>query len=142
MKILLALFLASLAIANGSGTAATRGHRTRTHSKHTNKSADHSYGWWPRRRRAPAPRTVRSRAYHHRPWSFHEKLYYGHHRGRDPEQREKFERMTGYPQGRSGYVVDHIRPLACGGPDDPSNMQWQTVAEAKAKDKWERRGCK
>lgn len=23
----------------------------------------------------------------------------------------------------------------------PSNMQWQTVADAKAKDKWERRGC-
>jgi hypothetical protein len=41
-----------------------------------------------------------------------------------------------------GYVVDHIIPLACNGPDRPSNMQWQTVAEAKAKDKWERKGCK
>jgi hypothetical protein len=37
-----------------------------------------------------------------------------------------------------GYVVDHIYPLACGGKDAPSNMQWQSVADAKAKDKWER----
>jgi hypothetical protein len=40
-----------------------------------------------------------------------------------------------------GYVVDHIKPLACGGADDPANMQWQTVAEGKAKDKWERKEC-
>lgn len=40
-----------------------------------------------------------------------------------------------------GYVIDHIVPLACGGADSPSNMQWQTVAEAKAKDRWER-NCK
>jgi hypothetical protein len=40
-----------------------------------------------------------------------------------------------------GYVVDHVYPLACGGADLPTNMQWQTVAEAKAKDKWERKVC-
>lgn len=40
-----------------------------------------------------------------------------------------------------GYVIDHVKPLACGGPDAPSNMQWQTIAEGKAKDKWERRAC-
>lgn len=27
------------------------------------------------------------------------------------------------------------------GEDAPSNMQWQTVADAKAKDKWERKEC-
>ncbi len=36
-----------------------------------------------------------------------------------------------------GYVIDHIRPLKKGGSDDPSNMQWQTKADAKPKDKWE-----
>jgi hypothetical protein len=36
-----------------------------------------------------------------------------------------------------GYVVDHIIPLKRGGPDSPSNMQWQTKEAAKEKDKWE-----
>jgi hypothetical protein len=40
-----------------------------------------------------------------------------------------------------GYVIDHIKPLACGGADAPSNMQWQTVTAGKAKDAWERLGC-
>jgi hypothetical protein len=38
-------------------------------------------------------------------------------------------------------VPDHIVPLACDGPDAISNMQWQTIADAKAKDRWERRTC-
>lgn len=41
-----------------------------------------------------------------------------------------------------GYIVDHIKALACGGPDQPSNMQWQTIADAKAKDRWELNECK
>ena len=40
-----------------------------------------------------------------------------------------------------GYVIDHVKPLACGGADAPSNMQWQTTAAAKLKDKTERIGC-
>jgi hypothetical protein len=36
-----------------------------------------------------------------------------------------------------GYVKDHVLPLACGGPDAVSNLQWQTIRDAKAKDKWE-----
>ncbi len=40
-----------------------------------------------------------------------------------------------------GYVIDHVKPLACGGADAPGNMQWQTSAEGKAKDKWERKQC-
>ena len=55
--------------------------------------------------------------------------------------REEFKRLTGYPHGRPGYVIDHIVPLACGGADAVYNLQWQSVAEAKAKDKWERKGC-
>lgn len=47
---------------------------------------------------------------------------------------------TGATSGKCpGYVIDHIQALAVGGADDPSNMQWQTKEEAKAKDKWERR---
>jgi hypothetical protein len=40
------------------------------------------------------------------------------------------------------YVRDHIVPLACGGPDAVANMQQQTVAAAKAKDRRQRRGCR
>jgi hypothetical protein len=54
--------------------------------------------------------------------------------------KRSFERATGFPHGRPGYVVDHVVPLACGGADVPSNMQWQTIAESKAKDKVERKG--
>ena len=70
---------------------------------------------------------------------------YGHHATtkRDPAQRRAFQRAhpcpaTGRKTGSCpGYVVDHIRPLKRGSPDRPSNMQWQTRADAKAKDRWE-----
>ena len=39
--------------------------------------------------------------------------------------------------GCPGYVIDHVTPLKRGGADAPSNMQWQTKAEATAKDHWE-----
>ena len=61
---------------------------------------------------------------------------------RSEEAKHQFEVQTGYLHGRPGYVVDHIKPLACGGADAPSNMQWQSVADAKAKDKVERVGCR
>ena len=45
---------------------------------------------------------------------------------------------TGWTRGRCpGYVVDHVKPLKRGGADIPANMQWQTKAEAKAKDRVE-----
>ena len=50
---------------------------------------------------------------------------------------------TGKSRGACpGYVIDHVVPLACGGADAPSNMQWQTIAEGKAKDKVERKNCR
>jgi hypothetical protein len=60
---------------------------------------------------------------------------------------QEFQRSHPCPStGRStgacrGYVKDHIVPLACGGPDAVANLQWQTTAAAKAKDKWERKAC-
>lgn len=54
-------------------------------------------------------------------------------------EREHPCSSTGKRSGRClGYVVDHVQALECGGPDDPSNMQWQTTPDAKAKDKMER----
>jgi hypothetical protein len=60
---------------------------------------------------------------------------------RSSSARHEFETLTGYSHGRPGYVIDHIIPLACGGADSPSNMQWQTVDAAKIKDRTERVGC-
>jgi hypothetical protein len=34
-------------------------------------------------------------------------------------------------------VIDHIKALKRGGADDPTNMQWQTVSDARAKDRVE-----
>lgn len=45
---------------------------------------------------------------------------------------------TSQPRGSCpGYIVDHVIAIKRGGADDPSNMQWQTVEDAKAKDRWE-----
>jgi hypothetical protein len=63
---------------------------------------------------------------------------------RSSAAKHSFERQhpcpsTGRTSGRCpGYVVDHVEPLECGGADSPGNMQWQTVAAGKAKDKTER----
>jgi hypothetical protein len=56
---------------------------------------------------------------------------------RSGSARHEFMKQTGYPHGRPGYVIDHIKPLKEGGCDCPANMQWQTIQDAKAKDKWE-----
>jgi hypothetical protein len=36
-----------------------------------------------------------------------------------------------------GYVIDHVNPLECGGVDAHTNMQWQSIAAGKAKDRTE-----
>jgi hypothetical protein len=36
-----------------------------------------------------------------------------------------------------GYVIDQVQPLKRGGADKPANMQWQTIHDAKAKDRRE-----
>lgn len=42
----------------------------------------------------------------------------------------------------SCYGVDHIVPLASCGADSIENIQWQTKAEVKVKDRWERKHCR
>jgi hypothetical protein len=62
---------------------------------------------------------------------------------RDPKQKAQFEKTHPCPSNgkRSGacpgYVIDHVRPLKRGGADRPENMQWQTTADAKRKDRTE-----
>ena|ERR1022692_1737221 len=57
---------------------------------------------------------------------------------KDEFKRQRPCPSTGRRSGSCpGYVIDHTKPLECGGADAPSNMQWQTVAEGKAKDKTE-----
>lgn len=83
------------------------------------------------------------RSYHQKTYRPKQPKYYGLPRDshgrikRSSSARTEFKKLTGYPHGRKGYVIDHIIPLKDGGCDCPSNMQWQTVEEAKAKDKWE-----
>lgn len=66
---------------------------------------------------------------------------------RNRAERDLFVRThpcpsTGKPYGHCpGYVVDHVIALACGGPDSVENLQWQTVADACEKDKWELQVC-
>jgi hypothetical protein len=67
---------------------------------------------------------------------------------RSAAAKDSFKRTSPCPStGRSsgacpGYVIDHVKPLACGGADASSNMQWQTTAAAKLKDKTERQRCR
>lgn len=51
--------------------------------------------------------------------------------------KHKFDVLNGYSHGRSGYVVDHVCALANGGIDAVSNMQYQTIADGKVKDRIE-----
>jgi hypothetical protein len=60
------------------------------------------------------------------------------HEATDAFKRSKPCPSTGRTSGACpGYVIDHMKPLKRGGADKPSNMQWQTKEEAKAKDRTE-----
>lgn len=82
-------------------------------------------------------RSLHPRAHVQKPRATHE----SHRIHRSKAAKDDFMRESGHPHGWPGHVVDHIVPLACGGSDSPSNMQWQTVEDGKAKDKVERQGC-
>ena len=62
---------------------------------------------------------------------------------RSAKARDDFKKAHSCPAtGKShgpcdGYVIDHVKPLKKGGADAPSNMQWQTERDGKAKDRTE-----
>ncbi len=109
----------------------TRTYAPRTHAYQAPRTSTRSGAY-----RAPrAPRSPRAQAYVPGGRDARGRIR------RSESARRQFMAQTGYPRGRPGYVVDHVVPLACGGADAPSNMQWQSVAAARAKDRVERRGC-
>jgi len=65
---------------------------------------------------------------------------------RSPATVRNFKRISPCPvNGRRsglcpGYVVDHVLPLKCDGPDSVKNMQWQTKRDSLLKDRWEIHG--
>lgn len=66
-----------------------------------------------------------------------------------PSDAEIFFRLdnpcpsTGSTRGPcKGYVIDRVIPRICGGAEAQENMRWATIAEAKAKAKWDRIGCR
>lgn len=62
---------------------------------------------------------------------------------RSSAARSEFKKANPCPStGRSsgacpGYVIDHVQPLKRGGADGPGNMQWQTIVDARRKDRSE-----
>lgn len=52
---------------------------------------------------------------------------------RNPAVVREFKRMTGYPDGRKGYEIDHITPLKRGGCDSIENLQWISVEDHRRK---------
>jgi hypothetical protein len=65
------------------------------------------------------------------------------HIARSTKAKDEFKKAQPCPSTRAtsgacpGYVIDHITPLRRGGADAPVNMQWQTVDQAKIKDRTE-----
>ena len=102
-------FLATALLLTAPASAHPRGSSSRSY--HSHSSTHHTYRSHPghtKRYAYGAPRDKHGRI------------------KRSEKAKREFERETGYPHGRKGYVVDHIIPLSEGGADDPSNMQWQT----------------
>lgn len=132
------------------GSAHVRGYTRRdgTHVAPYTRSAPRSYAAPRRPRSYSAPSHPRSYTTPSHPRSYatpkHRAYTSPNAHGRIPRSRaakDDFMRRSGYPHGRSGYVVDHIVPLCAGGADAPSNMQWQTIEDGKAKDRQERATC-
>ena len=60
---------------------------------------------------------------------------------RSQARKRLFLRTLGFKDQPTGYYIDHIVPLACGGCDIPSNMSLLSETEWRAKTKYERSIC-
>jgi hypothetical protein len=130
------VFLCSLLFAT---SAFPQSHHSGTHSARSHsskKSSSHS----------TAPSHTYKKNYLAQGYSAHSSVQRDKHGRikRSSAAKAAFERTSPCPStGKTsgsckGYVIDHVKPLECGGADAPANMQWQTVADGKAKDKTER----
>ena len=65
----------------------------------------------------------------------------------DSGQKELFVKKYACPvngkhtQLCPGWVVNYVKPLCAGGPDRITNLQWQTVATAKRKEREAQKMC-
>lgn len=159
----LAVVLLVIAMIALPAMAGGRSSRSGSHSYHARSSGTRTYGYHARSssvastRHRSSTRSYRSASPHRssghtsRTRNTSSSYHYASQRTshgrikRSEAAKDAFKRQhpcpsTGKSRGACpGYVIDHVRPLASGGPDSPTNMQWQTTADAKAKDKWERK---
>jgi 5-methylcytosine-specific restriction endonuclease McrA len=134
LALILTLLIATLAPTYGRGVRVAGGYAfSGRHSYRAYRTKSYSYSSYASRAQAARRRTYSQRRSYHRA-------------RRSRAARAAFMRQHPCPStGRTygacpGWLVDHVKPLACGGADAPANMNWQTIAEGKAKDKWERKG--
>ena len=125
-KCKLRILLLSLAIFAAPSVTLARGHSSGGfHAAASHGSSRHSNGGNHSNRAQGVPRNARDRI------------------ARSAQARDTFKHAhpcpsTGRKSGACpGYVIDHMRPLKRGGQDAPDNMQWQTTAAARLKDKTE-----
>lgn len=137
-----AVILVILPFALGAGATSGRSHRSRSYFHRTRLHSPRSRTYRARRSRSHRYRSGYA-ASGYTPHSSVRRDSHGRIK-RSAGARDAFKRQQPCPStGRRsgacpGYVIDHVRPLECGGADAPSNMQWQTTSAAKAKDKTER----
>lgn len=154
MRIRALLFALLISITPAFATRSSSSHSSSSHS-HSSSHSYHSHSSGSRHSRSSTGRSHRSGSAYssHRNYGTRSTRSTAYGVQRDSHGRIKrsaaakndFKRQHPCPStGRSngacpGYVIDHVKALECGGPDSASNMQWQTVADGKAKDKTERR---